>query len=117
MREVVPFPSVPPNYCKNIAIRWGNHLTQVVLPHNKVCTGLSNYLGGGSLCCTDPACVSQQPQRYMETDAVVGPDLILNSALPNPTGQPVWGRPRAPSLLERQLTLGTAELLADQAGL
>lgn len=139
MTEFVLFPSVPPKFCKNIAIRWRNCLQRVVLSHNKACRGISDYWGG-SLRCTHPACISLQPQRYTETDAVVGSDLPPNSALPispqnalipwntytashrerlvpKPPGQPVWGCLRAASPLERQLTAGTAELSADQAGL
>lgn len=107
---------------------WGNPVTQVVLPHKKVCRGLSPYQGVSLAAGT-----SQQPLRSVETDPVVRPELLLSSALPISTkissshGAPAQHLPESSqspdpclglslgSLME--LTLGTAELSCDRAGL
>lgn len=136
--EVVPFPCVSPEYCKILQSDWEIVLSRLLCP---IIMPVDTFpIPSGSLRCTDPACTSQQPQRYLETDAMVDPDLLLNSALPisprtrsshgpltqhcaesswypNPTGRPVWGCLWAPSPLERHLTLGTAKLSSDQAEL
>lgn len=137
--NVIPFPRVPLKYGKNIAIRLGNRLKQVVLPHNKVCRGLSSFQG---------VSVSHGPCLHFSAAPEVHGDRRCGGARPAPefclsplpqnalipwttytashreqlVPKPHWaaslGMP-AGSLAtgKGQLTLGTAKLLGDRAGL